>query len=258
MHRAAYFIDGLDAQLASVKGAVVLADHLDVFLDVYHPWARDQELVGRPGWRNVPPEMIVGSGRASALSIFHEACGDRPNARFIGVDGYLADVIRSFGVAYDFIIMDRLVEDSRRMPYAFNSALFESGAPVLVVPPTLPPHIHGRVVVIWSGTGQSGRALRAALPILKKANEVWVLANTTNSMANLSTAADYLRNHRIECKTDYFDGSGLTARGRGRAVIEAASTFGADMLVMGAFGQNGIEMLTLLGRTTRKLVCIAN
>ncbi len=254
MNRAAYFIDDLGTQPASVKSAAIIADHLDAFLDVHHPWARTENLADQPGSPTVPPENIVGSGRARARALFQEACGDHQHARFVSIDGHLGDAIRSFGAAYDFILMDRLAEEAHGTPYAFNSALFESGAPVLIMPPTLPPHIRDRVVVIWSGTHQSGRALRAALPILERANEVLVLANSTNSMVNPVTASDYLSIHRIECKTDYFDGSGLTARGRGRAVIQAASNFGADMLIMGAFGYNGIEDIFDLGRTTRKLI----
>ncbi len=254
MKRLAYFIDGLDTQLSSLQAAALVSDYMDAFLDVYHPWASRNNLAGRPEWRPVPPENVVDSGRKRARALFREACGDRRNVRFIGIDGHLVDAIRSFGVAYDFIIIDRLAIETGRKPYAFNTALFESGAPVLIVPQTLLPQVANRVVVIWSGTCQSGRALRAALPILEKAEEVFVLSNTTNPMANPVTATDYLNLHEIKCKSDYFDGSGLTARGRGRAVIEAASSMGADMLIMGAFGYNGIERIFDLGRTTRKLV----
>ena len=254
MKRLAYFIDALDAQLPSINVAVQIADYMEGFIDVYHPWASKEHLSGHPGWRPVPPENVVDSGRADARALFREACGDRPNARFVGVNGHLVDAVRSFGVAYDFIIIDRLALEMGRKPYAFNTALFEVGAPVLIVPPTLPPQIDNRVVVIWSGTRQSGNALRAALPILENAKEVFVLSNTTNPIANPITAADYLNLHGIKCESDYFDGSGLTARGRGRAVIKAASSIGADMLIMGAFGYNGIERIFNLGRTTRKLV----
>jgi hypothetical protein len=254
MKRLAYFIDALDTRLPSIVAAMQIADYMDAFLDVHHPWASRENLSGRPGWRPVPPENVVDSGRADARALFREACGERRNARFVGVDGHFVDAIRSFGVAYDFIITDRLAKEEGRKPYAFNTALFESGAPVLIMPPTLPTQIENCVVVIWSGTSQSGRALRAALPILEKAKKVFVLSNSTNPMANPATATDYLNLHGIKCKGDYFDGSGLTARGRGRAIIKAASSMDADLMIMGAFGHNGIERIFDLGRTTRKLV----
>ncbi len=50
-----------------------------------------------------------------------------------------------------------------------------------------------------------------------------------------------------------YDGSGLTARGRGRAIIDAATSVDAGLIVMGAFGGNQIDALLGLGRTTRKL-----
>jgi len=162
--------------------------------------------------------------------------------------------MRCLGVAYDIIVMDRLQQETGRSAYAFNTALFETGAPVLVVPPIVPRQFGKRVVVIWTGTCQSGRALRAAVPFLRKAQEVHVLSNMANPMANPTTALDYLNLHGVEGEIGHFDGAGLTARGRGRAVIRAAHENDADLVIMGAFGYNGIERLLNLGRTTRKLV----
>ena len=54
-----------------------------------------------------------------------------------------------------------------------------------------------------------------------------------------------------------FDGASLTARGRGRAIIEAVRGVGADFMVMGTFGEQRTDALFGLGRTTRKLVTAA-
>ena len=53
------------------------------------------------------------------------------------------------------------------------------------------------------------------------------------------------------------DGSGLTARGRGRAIIEAVLSVNASFMVMGAFGDNQFDALLGLGRTTRTLATAA-
>ncbi|MCP5371103.1 MAG: universal stress protein [Hyphomicrobiales bacterium] len=257
MIRLAYFIDGLDVQRASIEAAVRVADHADMFLDVHHPWASPKTLAGRPEWRPVNPDNVAGSGRSQARTLFQEVAGERENTRFIGVDGHLVDAIRSLGVAYDIVMMDRLGQESGRKAYAFNAALFETGAPVLVLPPGPPPSMGDRAVVIWTGTRQSGRALRAAIPFLTKTREVLVLSNLANPLANPVVAIDYLHLHGVEAQSRLFDGAGLTARGRGRAVIKAAVEHDADLMVMGAFGYNGLQRILDLGRTTQKMVTAA-
>ena len=47
---------------------------------------------------------------------------------------------------------------------------------------------------------------------------------------------------------------GLTARARGRAILAAAGEAGADLLVMGAYGEKRLTALIGLGRATRKVV----
>ena len=69
-----------------------------------------------------------------------------------------------------------------------------------------------------------------------------------------SALADYLHVHGLKPAFHSFDGARLTARGRGRAVLAAADALGADLLVMGAFGENKVTALMGLGRATRKIV----
>ena len=254
MSRVAFFIDSMNARKAPLALAQDVAMHLDGYLDVHHPWANQKNLSGRPGARPIMPEKVESSGRGAARNLYHETCGENPISRFIGVDGHLVDAIRSFGIGYDLIVLDRLSEEVGRQTYAFNTALFDSGSPLLVMPPNIEQASWDRIVIVWSGTCQSGRAMRAGLPFLKKAKEVIILSNTANPMANPSVATEYLRAADIDCSIEFVDGSGPTARGRGRALIRAGVNLEADMMIMGAFGYNGLERLLDLGRATRKLV----
>ena len=58
----------------------------------------------------------------------------------------------------------------------------------------------------------------------------------------------------IAAEAKSFKSENLTARGRGRAVLAAATDLGSDVLVMGAFGESQISALLGLGRATEKIV----
>ncbi len=57
-----------------------------------------------------------------------------------------------------------------------DGALFNSGRPMLVVPPKAPPQPAGTVVVAWKDTPEAVRAVSAAAPFLGKAKRVRLVA----------------------------------------------------------------------------------
>ena len=83
------------------------------------------------------------------------------------------------------------------------------------------------------------------------------LTNTANEYAEPEAVTEYLALHDVAAEHLPFDGSRLTARGRGRAIIKAVRSISADLMIMGAFGDNHMDALFGLGRTTRKLVTAA-
>jgi nucleotide-binding universal stress UspA family protein len=257
MKRFAIFIDGNGEDAAPIASALTIANRIHSHLDVHHPWARGEGAPDATGKALESADKILESGRSEARQAFHQVCDGHENTKFIGIDGHMSDAIRTVGTVYDLIVIERLDQETGPKAHAFNTALFDTGTPVLITPPVLPQQIGQKVAVVWTGTSQSGRALRSALPFLYAAKEICVLTNTENPVADPVSALEYLAVHGIAASHDTFDGSGLTARGRGRAIIEAVNEMSADMLVMGAFGHNGIERIFDLGRTTRKLVTAA-
>jgi hypothetical protein len=91
--------------------------------------------------------------------------------------------------------------------------------------------------VAWNGSVQAGRALRAAMPYLRKADQVTVLQRSgSNEDAELKR---YLSADAI--KSVVFKSYGqdhLSARGWGRALLAETQAVGADLLVMGAYGSS--------------------
>ena len=59
-----------------------------------------------------------------------------------------------------------------------ESALFESGRPILLAPPSPPERIGTNVLIAWNGSTEQARAVALAMPLLERAERVTVLTVT--------------------------------------------------------------------------------
>lgn len=133
-----------------------------------------------------------------------------------------------------------------------ESLLADGARPILVVPAAgCPPGLDGPALVAWDGSMQATRAVTAALPLLRAAAGVTVLACTGHGRSD-SDASDacarmigYLRRHGI----DAHPRRRRAADDTGAAILAQAAAVGAGLLVMGAFGHARIREF-LLGGTT--------
>lgn len=127
-----------------------------------------------------------------------------------------------------------------------------AGRPMLVVPKgALPASIAERMVVAWSGTRESARAVADALPLLAKATTVTVLAgaDTSGALHGFSSAKGllgWLERHRVKAQ--------LIDLGRhrfdvGERILRYCAEHRADLLVMGAYGHSRARELALGGVT---------
>ena len=129
-------------------------------------------------------------------------------------------------------------------------AVFDTGRPVLVVPPHPPATLGTRIAIAWENSAACARVVGAALPFLPQARAVSILNAETErtSVALLPEFAMYLRRHGITTDAAIF-GSPGRARLSGKALLAAAGQSGADLLVMGAHRTDGLGRL-FRGKTT--------
>ncbi|NJO38978.1 MAG: universal stress protein, partial [Rhizobiales bacterium] len=59
---------------------------------------------------------------------------------------------------------------------ALESALFESGRPLLIVPPGGSTTIGTKIAIAWNGSTETARTIALAMPFLKGADEVVVIS----------------------------------------------------------------------------------
>jgi nucleotide-binding universal stress UspA family protein len=256
MKQVTIFIDGSANDRVSLASALAFCRCLDGRLKVVHPRPPD-DVVASPDGQTVvlvKNEEERAARRDDARAAYDEICGGLAFTDWQETEETVTEAIVSFGLYSDVVALERLSDEEGPEVLTLNTALFETPGPVLVTPPKAPEVIGRSVVVVWSPTVQSARVVRSALPILQKAESVTTITNSTRPEADPSVLSAYLETHGIKTDLGTFDGGGLTARGRGRAILAAAAKAGADLLVMGAYGENRLTALIGLGRATRKVV----
>jgi nucleotide-binding universal stress UspA family protein len=176
------------------------------------------------------------------------SCGwnDRPT---LG-DGFLG----SYGRVFDITIVGRPGVTTPASPRVatLEAALFESGRPILIVPPE-PTRTLGEVVTVaWNGSTETARAIAFAMPILRKARRtiVQTVENSGVPGPDGEQVADYLRRNGVTCETMTVTRG---SRSPGAAVIEEATKAGSDLIVKGAFTQSRIRQM-IFGGTTMHLI----
>jgi hypothetical protein len=84
--------------------------------------------------------------------------------------------VGSYGRVFDVIVLGRPGRDSKgsRMT-TLEAALFESGRPVLIAPPSPWPQMGTNILIAWNCSTEQARTTAFAMPILKRASRVVVL-----------------------------------------------------------------------------------
>ncbi len=179
--------------------------------------------------------------------------GDRATVSFVEEVGRQVDVIKRHGRLADVIAVAKPDRDRNLGTNTLKAALFHSGRPVLMCPPTdTPPPVLGKSVAIaWNGSSESARALAQAMRLITTADKVAIL--TTGEDAGPGTAADdlvaYLRLHKVAPEVVNFTAS----RSIGQDLLAKSAEIGADTMIMGAYGDSH-ERETLFGGNTQTIV----
>src|SRR6185436_7271120 len=119
--------------------------------------------------------------------------------------------------------------------------IFASGRPVLLLPPTPPAAGCHRVLVGWNAGREAARAVGDALPLLEKADAVELLVvdqgrnSTGHGEEPGADIARHLARHGVQVEVRRIQSAGGEV---GRLLLARAASFGADLLVMGAYGHS--------------------
>ncbi len=133
-----------------------------------------------------------------------------------------------------------------------ESALFESGRPILLAPPNVPSSLGEAVVIAWNGSTETARAIAFAMPVLRRARRILVLS-AEGGMVPGPSAEDVAR--ALACEGIAADHRALPASRLtpGEVFLNEARAFGADLLVKGAYTQSRLRQMIFGGPTAHIL-----
>lgn len=146
------------------------------------------------------------------------------------------------------------VEAFASVPGGLAEALiFGSGRPVVVFAhgQRMPAHPRfERIVVAWDGGRAAARAVADAMPLLRRAEEVSILAVIGDKPSVPKGALGELVRHLAACGVAAVAQEVMkTDPDIGRVINDHAVATGADLLVMGAFGHSRVREFVLGGAT---------
>lgn len=179
-------------------------------------------------------------GKAATISFVEEA-------------GRQVDVIKRRGRLADMIAVAKPDRDRNLGHNTLKAALFHSGRPVLMCPPakTAPSALGAKVSIAWNGSAESARALSQCKSVLRTADTVWVLTNGSDSGpgTSIEDLVTYLSLHGITATVERFE----SKRKIGSELLRVSGELGADMMIMGAYGDSH-ERETVFGGNTQTIV----
>jgi nucleotide-binding universal stress UspA family protein len=166
------------------------------------------------------------------------------------------DFVGSYGRIFDCIVLAR-PGDEWQSPsmVTLESALFESGRPVLIAPPASPSSLATNVLVAWNCSTEQARTTADAMPLLRLAQRVTICTVEGATVAGPSgeQMARALKMNGINAETIT-----LKARkgGAGEVLLAKASELGCDLIVKGAYTQSRLRQM-IFGGTTRHILANA-
>lgn len=175
--------------------------------------------------------------------------GQGVRATWDEVIGTMRTEVVSHGKAADLVVLAHPVEHEGHD--ALHSAIFETGRLLLYVSPAGPADFGEHVGIAWKECDQAKAAVAAALPWLKSAARVSIIAVGSGGPPDPPSAlVDMLDDNGVKAEAVLVP---RTDEAIGAQILRQAHAIGADSLVMGAY-RHGELVERILGGVTRHLL----
>ncbi|MCF8468622.1 MAG: universal stress protein [Sneathiella sp.] len=176
------------------------------------------------------------------------------STQFVEKQGNSEDTLHSYGRLFDLIVICKQNgEEQINNSLLINTALRETGRPVLLMDKAIPVDCGKRVALAWNGSVESSRALTYSLPLLKTAEKVMLISAIDDLDEDIHPKAvlRYLTMHGITA--DRCEISGSNGKSTAESLLAEAGKCNADLLVMGAYTRSRLRRL-FFGAVTEEIL----
>ena len=166
------------------------------------------------------------------------------------------DFVGSYGRVFDMIVLARPgPEWQSPSMITLESALFESGRPVLIAPPSPPSSLATNVLIAWNCSTEQATTTAHAMPLLRRAERVTICTVEGATVAGPSgeQMARTLKLNGISAEPITLK---QTKRNAGEVLLAKADELGCDLIVKGAYTQSRLRQM-IFGGTTRHILANA-
>jgi nucleotide-binding universal stress UspA family protein len=176
-----------------------------------------------------------------------------PMAAWRTANGQNGDATVRRAQAFDLVVTlaPGSFERQKAVQEIAESALMDSGRPILMVPAEAPKTIGRHVAIAWKPSVPAWHSVSCALPFLATADRVTVVT-VTHGRSHVEPQTDllaYLTMHGVDAAGVHVPQAG----GIGETILSFAHEEDVDLLVMGGYSHSRFREL-LLGGTTRHIL----
>jgi len=178
---------------------------------------------------------------------------DTPSASWFEAERSAQDMLGGRARAFDLVVVGRpVLGQFAPSMVALETALFESGRPLLIVPPGQTTTIGKKIAIAWNGSTETARTIAFVMPFLALADEVLVISVEEGMVSGPSgqDLAQNLARGGIVSRTHHVRSDGRTV---GEAMLAESRAFGADLVIKGAYTQSRLRQMVFGGATSHIL-----
>ena len=165
------------------------------------------------------------------------------------VEGLEGQVVADYGRAFDLIVIGReFGQPWIDWNLMTEAALFESGRPVIVAPAKVADTVGNKIAIAWNASTETARTVAFSMPLLSAAEEVAVV--TIDGWQTPGPSGEQITQHLVRNGVNaHLRPVPADSRSPGEVVLAEATSFGADLLVKGAYTQGRLRQLVFGGAT---------
>lgn len=189
----------------------------------------------------------------AAEDLSTEPMRGRCSASWNEIVGKEVSTVSRLGRLSDLIVVSQVGAIAGRAKTIFETALFETGRPVLLAPAEMRNPVLGTIIVAWNGSREAARVNVLAMPLLARAARVEVFTRPENSRPEAvpEDLISYLSDHEISA--EHCPGSQDHAGDIGTELLDACASRPVGLLVMGAYTHTRFREL-IFGGVTRQVL----